>query len=140
MHDWIRARVRRPDLAAGLAVAVVAIGLLAPTVFVAREAAKQAAQGSRQLQEFVESGELKSTLKRNRTTAGIVHWVETNIDVEKELGEFADSLRQRLGPWIRGTLWILAQLLITIFLLFYLFRDRQPRIEFGAFAAAAFRS
>lgn len=129
VHDWIRARVRRPDLAAGLAVAVITIGLLAPTVFVAREAAKQGTQGFRQLQKFVESGELKSTLERNRTTAGIVHWVEANIDVEEELKEFAESLQQRFGRWIRGTIWTFAQILITIFLLFYLFRDRQHALN-----------
>jgi predicted PurR-regulated permease PerM len=129
VHDWIRIRVRRPDGAAGLAVAVITIGLLAPAVFIAQLAGKQATQEFKQLQEFAGSGELKSALERNHGMAGIVHWVEANIDMEKELKEFADFLQQQLGQWIRSTIWTIAQLLITIFLLFYLFRDRRQAVN-----------
>jgi predicted PurR-regulated permease PerM len=129
VHDWIRSRIRRPDLAAGLAVSVITIGLLAPAVFIARAAANEGTQHFKRLQELAESGELKSTLEANRATAALVHWVETNIDVKAEVKEFSDSLQRRIGRWIRGTIWTLAQALITIFLLFYFFRDRRRAVN-----------
>jgi predicted PurR-regulated permease PerM len=130
VHVWIHRRVRRPDISAGLAVAVIVIGLLAPALFIAREAAKQATQSFQGVRDFIGSGELKSKLERNPRTAALVAWTERNIDVKKELEQFAESFQRRLGRWIQGTIWTAIQSLITIFLLFYMFRDHRHALNY----------
>src|SRR5689334_12617773 len=55
LHGWIASRVRRPALAAGLAVALLTAGLLLPVIFIGQEVGQQASAGFKQAQHFVES-------------------------------------------------------------------------------------
>jgi predicted PurR-regulated permease PerM len=129
VHDWMTRRVQRPGLAAGLAVAVITICLLAPTIFVAQQVGQQATEGFKRIQKAIQSGELESRLEQDPRTAGIARWAQTNINVEQEVRDLTESLQRRLGQWVRGTVWTVTQILITMFVLFYLFRDRTPAIN-----------
>jgi predicted PurR-regulated permease PerM len=125
VHAWIARRIQKTGIAAGISVTVISIGLLAPVTFVAHQLGQQATQGYQRVQQAVESGELVSRLEQDPRTAALGRWVRRNINIKQEMSELGESVQQRLGRWVRGTVWTIAQLLITIFLLFYLFRDRH---------------
>jgi predicted PurR-regulated permease PerM len=127
LHGWMTAQIGRRDLAAAATVTLIVLALLAPAVFVASEIGTQVSGGLQRAQEMVKSGELKSQLKRS-PAAPLVRTIESHIDVEKELRQLGEGLQQSVGGWISGTIWILVQLLLTIFLLFYLFRDHDKAI------------
>jgi len=129
LHDWIASRVRHPGIAAAIAVALITVGLLAPAIFIAREIGRQATDSFQQLQQDVESGQLAAKLERNPRTAAVARWVQSHIDVAREIRESGETLRARLATWVRGAAWTVTQLLVTIFLLFYLFRDRKQAIR-----------
>jgi predicted PurR-regulated permease PerM len=78
---------------------------------------------------MIDSGELESKLKENPQAAAVVNWIRGHVNVEKELREFGGGLQQSVGRWLRSTVWVLIQLLLTIFLLFYLFRDRSKALQ-----------
>jgi predicted PurR-regulated permease PerM len=128
VHEWFTRHIQRPDLAAGLAVLTITIGLLAPMVFLGRQIGREATEGFDRVQATIKSGELESELVRNPKTAGIARWIKDNINVEQELRQFGESAQRRLGSWVRGTVWTATQLLITIFLLFYMLRDRKAAL------------
>lgn len=129
LHNWISSHVRRPALAAGLAVALITGGLLLPVIFIGQEVGQQATRGFKQAQQFVESGQLEAKLRQNTKTAPIARWIDTHIDVDQELKQLGDGIQQRAGQWIKGTAWMIVQVLLTIFLLFYLFRDRDKALS-----------
>lgn len=129
VHDWMLRHVKRPSLAAALAVAVITFGLVAPAVFVGREVGQQATQGFQRLQGEFESEDLLSKLEQNPKAAPLARWIRNNVDVSRELKEFGEALRARLAGFLRGVAWTATQFLITLFLLFYLFRDRQLAIR-----------
>jgi predicted PurR-regulated permease PerM len=128
VHERFSRQVQRPDLAAGLAVFTITICLLAPAVFLGRQIGREATEGFDKVQTAVKSGELESQLVRNPTTAGVARLIKDNINVEQELRQFGESVQQRLGSWVRGTVWTATQFLITIFLLFYMLRDRKDAV------------
>jgi predicted PurR-regulated permease PerM len=129
VHDWMTRHIHKPDLAAGLSVAVITIGLLAPAVFVARQIGSQSTEGIKQVQDQVQSGEFLAKMEQNPKTAGIARWIQSHVNVREELRQLGESLQQRFGRWVRGTIWTVTQLLITIFLLFYLFRDQRDALN-----------
>jgi predicted PurR-regulated permease PerM len=129
VHDWIARRVQRPGLAAGIAVTVITIGLLAPAIFVAQQIGREATDSFDRLQKAINSGELESKLEQNSRTAAIAGWVQNHVNVEREMNDLGESLQRRVGSWVRGTVWTITQVLITIFVLFYLFRDRGPAMR-----------
>lgn len=125
LHVWIERRVPgKPDLAAAITTGIVTIGLVAPLLFLLQQLVSTASEGLQRLQEMAESGELQNFVKRNPNMAWGVRWLEANLDVRKELEGAAGAIRTYAGSWIRGSLETAMQLLITVFLLFYLFRDR----------------
>src|SRR5687767_14923748 len=69
VHDWMTRRVQRPGLAAGLSVAVITIGLLAPTTFIVLQIGRQATEGFKRIDTGMKSGELESKLEQNPRTA-----------------------------------------------------------------------
>ena len=117
------------DLASGLATAIVAIGLLAPTVLIVQQVTRQSTAGLAQVQEMVESGAIRQKLESDPRMATVYHWVEGNLDLKKEVESLSAGVRQSVGGWIRGTVWTALQLLITVFLLFFLFRDRVQALQ-----------
>lgn len=129
LHSWIRSRIQRPDLAAAICVALLTLGLLIPIVFVAQEIGGQITGGIQYAQEMTKSGELQSQLERNPNAAVVLGWIRKHVDVDKELRQFGEGMQQRITGWVKGTVWTLIQLLLTIFLLFYLFRDRDKALH-----------
>lgn len=122
VHRWISARVRKPEWAAGLAVATVALFLLVPTVFVAWRTGR-AAGDMMDLQGRLESDDWRRELERHPRLAGVYAWVERYVDVGGETRGLREAARQRAARWTRSTVWGLAQLLVAPFALYYFFRD-----------------
>ncbi|MFN0102625.1 MAG: AI-2E family transporter [Bryobacteraceae bacterium] len=130
IHEWIHTRLpRKPELASALATGVVAIGLLAPIVLIVQQLAMQTSTGLGQIQAMVESGELKKKLENDPRAAAVTQWIEANVDPKKEIEGLSGAFKQSVGRWIQGTVWTAMQLLITVFLLYYLFRDRVTALK-----------
>jgi predicted PurR-regulated permease PerM len=130
LHAWVEKRLPgKPDLASVLATAIVAIGLLAPVVLVVQQLAQQSTSGLGELQEMVKSGTIKQRLESDPKTAIPFQWIEANFDLEKEVENLSAGVRQSIGGWIKGTVWNAVQLLVTVLLLFYLFRDRVEALR-----------
>lgn len=130
IHAWIQKRLPgKPVLVSALATAVVTIGLLAPVVLIVQQLIQQTTSGLGQLQQTLESGSIKQQLESDNRTAAAYHWIEANFDLEKEVESLSNGFRQNVAGWIKGTAWTAMQLLITIFLLFFLFRDRVEALQ-----------
>ncbi len=130
LHLWIEKRLpEKPVLASGLATAVVTIGLLAPILLILQQLAQQSTTGLRQLQEMVDSGEIQQKLDSDPRVAAVYAWVGSNLDLKKEVEGLSTAVAQNVGGWIKGTVWSSVQLFITVFLLFYLFRDRSEALH-----------
>src|SRR3954447_18634089 len=64
VHTWIRQRLQRPNLAAALAVVIVACGIILPSFVVGQRLLDQAQAGFDVLQQQVKSGELSAKIER----------------------------------------------------------------------------
>jgi predicted PurR-regulated permease PerM len=121
----VRSRISRPDLAAALSVVIVALCLLAPVVFLGHRIVQEASQGVSALQEMAKSGELETTVQQSPQLSGAIAWFRGNFDVREELKTVAHDLQQRVTVWLQASVWAVVQLLIALFVLFFLFRDRD---------------
>jgi predicted PurR-regulated permease PerM len=124
LHKKIRHRVARPNLAAILAVTIIVAGLVVPVVLVGHQAAQETEKGLARLSDLIGSGDLKKSAEQSPYGAALFAWLERYIDIDRELKQLAEAFPSSFNRWLRGTLWTGVQLLVTLFLLFYLFRDR----------------
>ncbi len=119
MHAWLERTLKRPNVAAGASVAIVAVVLMAPAVFVVTQLVKQLTSNAEELQ---------STFADAATSHP---WLQRITEVAESQGLLAEaqdavtSVATNVPGYLGGSLWVTAQLLFTAFILFYFFRDRR---------------
>jgi predicted PurR-regulated permease PerM len=128
LHAWIRERLRRESLAAGLAVLVVTAVLIAPALFVGQQIASEATTAVEQVQKGVTQGRWKEAIEKNPRLASALEWMAREVNLEKEVKQASESISDKVGGFVSGTIAVASGILVTLFLLFYFFRDGQKLI------------
>jgi predicted PurR-regulated permease PerM len=129
LHDWLESRIRRPNIAAGIAVAIVAVAILAPTLFVLHSLLGQVAAGAVLVQEESIAATLEAMATRSPWLAPGIRWVGRQIAEQGDAQNLAATIAKQATTYVTGSLWIVAQAMITLFLLFFFFRDRRPALR-----------
>jgi predicted PurR-regulated permease PerM len=126
LHRLVRRHVRREGLAAGLSVTVVALVIVLPVLFVGHHLYREASKHVDEVKGQIESGELRAKLERHPRLAPLVRYVEGQgspaAQGTKSLGERVTRALSLTG---RG----LMEAGITLFALFFLFRDREAAVR-----------
>jgi predicted PurR-regulated permease PerM len=125
LHRWIARRIHQTNIAAGLSVVVVTIILVAPTLFVTGRLVREAASGVEMMKAESAPGRWRAAVERNPQLASILHWIETQIDMEGGVQRAADAITSQMSSFVTGSIWVIVELLITLFTLFFFFRDKR---------------
>ena len=125
LHEWIRRRLRRKSLAAALSVLLVALTLLAPAVFVVHQVTNDAITSVEGLKQSVAGGDWREIAERNALVATVIEWIEREVNVQQQIEQAAANLLKMAKGFLSGSIYVATGLLITLFLLFYFFRDRD---------------
>jgi len=128
LHGWIARRIDKPSLAAGLAVFIIALVIVAPAIFVGHSIVKEAAAGMQAVHSSVESGSWREQLARSPRLGGAVTALETQANLGSHLQGMAAEIGKRVSQVVTGSAWAVIELLLTLFVLFYLFRDRREAL------------
>jgi predicted PurR-regulated permease PerM len=129
LHKVIAGRVKNPNAATGLSVAVAALLVVTPAVFLVQQVVSQASRGAQALKAQAESGQLQSAVQSNPQLSRALGWFAPSLDVRAASERVANSVTPYLSTFVGGSLWTLAQFLITFFTLFYLLRDRRAFLK-----------
>jgi predicted PurR-regulated permease PerM len=129
MHRSIEHWVRRPNLAAALSVGIAAAVALAILLFVAQQLVREVADGAIFLEAFIRTGEWREAIADLPFLSGIVDWLEARMNVAELIGTFASWLTGQSTMLLAGSATQIAMLVITFYLLFYFFRDRQLALD-----------
>lgn len=125
VHTRIRRVVANRTWAAGLSLTFVVLVILIPSVWVASQMAKEAGRAGQLIREQAETGQWKQALVRVPYMDEVVPWAETNIDLGRSARDFLGTLSQDAPALLSGSIWAAFQLLVTLFVLYYCFRDRD---------------
>jgi len=121
-YRWLRSIIARKSLSAGLASLFVAVILVIP-------AASLLAYGLQQGVETIGSfnGEegkvLRQSIQSNPWSTNLYHWLQENFKLDEQLRSLSGSFAQQATHAVAGSLSILTQAVITLFVLFFLYRD-----------------
>lgn len=129
LHSGIARRIARPGLAAGLAVCAVAAVIVAPAIFVGHSIVREAVVGAQAIQPNLESGKWREQLSRSPRLGGALAAIEEQANLGEQLQSLAGETTKRVTAVLTGSAWALAELLLTLFVLFYFFRDRRDILE-----------
>ncbi|MGH9900872.1 MAG: AI-2E family transporter [Pyrinomonadaceae bacterium] len=124
LHGWIERRLKRPNIAAGLAVALVAVTLVAPAFFVTKSVVREAARWAETIRQQIETGAWRASVESNPRLAAALRWVEEGAEMRGVIEQVTDAAPAGISQFVVGSVRAVAELLITLFALFYFFRDR----------------
>jgi predicted PurR-regulated permease PerM len=123
LHHAIATRVHNADVAAGLAVGVVALVIILPVAFVLENLVFEAAMGARRVQAQAQSGDWLEKLEQTPWIGPAADWLRENVDVGAAVQQVASFLTNHLTQALAGTIWVVVQLVLVLFTLFFFFRD-----------------
>lgn len=133
IHRWIRGHVRRPGLAAGLAVAVVTLVLVAPVVAIGAGVASQVRQGLDALSARDARARWDAMLEKSPRSAPFLRrledYVRRRVEARTEGAGGGGAAAQGASAGERGGVGRVVhgamEALIALFALFFFFRDED---------------
>lgn len=128
LHSGIARRIDRPGLAAGLAVFVIALIIVAPLVFVGNSIVQEAVTAVKAIQAGLQDGTWREQLMRNPYVGGAYSAIETQGNVGDQVQGMTAEIGKRVSQAVAGSAWVLVELVLTLFILFFLFRDRREAL------------
>lgn len=129
LHNWLAGRIKRPNLAAALAVMIVAVVIVAPGAFMAQRLVSRISGGVQTLKTQTDPGQWRTIAESNPQLARVLGLIEPHLDVRSVTERATNALASGLSSFAGGSVWVVAQLFITFFTLFFLFRDRRTALR-----------
>jgi predicted PurR-regulated permease PerM len=124
-HAWMQRRLKNRSLVAALGVVAVTVTILAPAVFVVTQVGNDAAQSAGKVKEALAEGRWREFIDRNEMLKPLADWIDREINVKAQVEKASGDIASGAKKVISSSVYIVTGFLITLFLLFYFFRDRE---------------
>jgi predicted PurR-regulated permease PerM len=128
-HDWIAARLKNAAVAATASVAIVTVGVIGPAVFVAQVVSSHVLAVVPGLQNGAVEGVLRAFLDRSPRIYAALRYVVENLDLPRAAETSGRFIVSKLGGFLGGSIAALTQILIMLFVLFFLYRDWEKALS-----------
>jgi predicted PurR-regulated permease PerM len=125
LRRWLLQRFPRPNLAAGLTVALVALVIVGPTLLVTQQLVREAATGVAWLQAEGATEHWRTMLAGYPRLGSWLAWLAAQVDMHGAVERTSTALTSGASAVVSGSVWVIAELLMTFLALFYFFRDRS---------------
>ena len=120
-HRRVEARIRNQNIASALSVLVVTLVLLLPTMFVAWQVGAQASRDLGRIQQYLDAGSLRQMAAQ---VPGGARIYDALIKPREGASALVPAVGQDAGAWVVSALFIVFQILVAVFALFFMLRDR----------------
>jgi predicted PurR-regulated permease PerM len=125
---WLRSHIRNETLASAIAVILVAFVIIAPLTLLLTNITQQIVIHLRDLQAGNPLENWRDTIYAKPVLGNLLRWAEANLDLETQLTGLARNLAGRAGGLLAGSVNLITQLVIMLFVLFFLYRDRRAAL------------
>jgi predicted PurR-regulated permease PerM len=125
VHRRLERWIKRSSIAAGISVTLVTICIVLPTLIIGLMLAREAASGIELIQHRTDEGRWRETLDANPRLAQAAAWIEQRVNIDEQAAGAVNAIVGSAGVVLQNSVWMATQLLITLFVLFFMLRDRQ---------------
>src|SRR5688572_3411335 len=127
--NWLRQRIASSTLAAAISLTLVACLIVLPLSFLLNYVVQQIVAGAEQMQENGGPPDWHTMLNLPPALAPAVDWIERNLGLKEQWQEMGKSLGSQMGNLVAGSVRVGTQIVILLFVLFFLYRDRDRALE-----------
>jgi len=122
-YCWLESRVKHPTLAASCGVFAVTVSIITPAFFLVEELARQALSGLNMLRASGTQQRFSDLLSNHPLIAARLENTARQIDLGTATQSTASYVAVHLGAALGNTFGAFTQLVVMVFLLFFLYRD-----------------
>jgi predicted PurR-regulated permease PerM len=128
-HRWVAARLRNPTLAAAISLVAVIFSVVCPAVFLVQSFAHHLLSLMHSVQNGSAIHGLESLLQRSPRATQAIDYFSNNISPAQAMNKGAGFAGAKLASLLGGSVAALTQIIILLFLLFFLYRDKQTALR-----------
>jgi predicted PurR-regulated permease PerM len=122
---WLAGKVRNHTLAAAVALVLVVLAIVTPTFLVASAIGSRVIGFARGMQADTAQQSVQTFLVEHPRLQGIYATLRENVDSDQVIEKSFASVASRVGPLLGRSLGALVQVIVMLFVLFFLYRDRE---------------
>lgn len=127
-YRWLETRAKHPTFAAVLGVLAVTVSIITPAFFLVEELARQALSGVNMLRTGEPQQRLAGLLDRHPAIASRLESIASQINLEQTSQSTASYIASHLAGLLGNTFGAFTQLVVMVFILFFLYRDHRLAI------------
>ena len=122
---WLESKLKSPSLAASIAVLLIGLIVVIPTVFVGQQLLLQAVKGTQLIEAKLASAEWQHTLEAQPQLAPILDNIEQKLDFTGAAKAFATWVDASAGDIVKASVVQVLGLCLIFYVLFFFLRDRR---------------
>ena len=123
-YDWLASKIKNPSTCAAIALVLITIAVIVPTFFLAQELGQQALNAVNALRSAPSQNRIADFIANRPALAAQIEALTNSIDINNAVRSTAAYLGGNLAGFLGNSVRIITQLVVLLFLLFFLFRDR----------------
>ncbi len=123
LQVWLESKFNS-NLAASISLVAIVIILLTPGVFVIQKLLEESKGLARLSADILNSAQIHEAAEKSPTLKNLLHWLEENFDLNKDLGAIVGTLAGQASALLGGSIRFVTQFALMLVTLFYFLRDR----------------
>jgi predicted PurR-regulated permease PerM len=130
-YQWLAAKIRRPNLSATIALILIILIIVVPTFLLAQSVGQQVANVITALRSETTQQKIADYFSRHPLLASRILAISNTIDLQTTARSATGFFGTKVAGVIGSSIGAVTQIVILLFILFFLYRDRALA---GAFA------
>jgi predicted PurR-regulated permease PerM len=126
-YRWLRVKFRSPNLTATVAVILVLLLIIGPAIFLGTYLVQNAIQSINEIRTADASW--RTMVESQPALANLLHWAEANLDLETHITRAAEGIASHATGFLKGSASLVTQLGISLFVLFFMYRDCSSGLD-----------
>jgi len=123
-YDWLAAKIKNRSLCAAIALILIVLAVIIPTFFLAQELGQQTLNTVNAFRNGTHQEKITSYIANRPALASRIEAFTASIDINNAARSAAAYVGGNLAGLLGNSFRIITQLVVMLFLLFFLLRDR----------------
>lgn len=128
-YDWLASRITNRSAAATLALIAVTLAVVIPSFFLAQELGQQVFAAVHALRDDANQQKFSEFIGSHPALASRIESITDSIDLNHASQTIATFIGSKVGGLLGKSIHFITQLVVMLFILFFLFRDRETAIR-----------
>jgi predicted PurR-regulated permease PerM len=130
-YQWLAAKIRNPNLCATAAVILIIVSIVVPTFFLAQSVGQQIADVIAVLRSETTQQKISDYFSRHPVLASRILAISNTIDLQNTARSATAFFGGKVAGLIGSSIGAITQIVILLFILFFLYRDRSLAGDFA---------